>query len=110
MNRSLAHYDKAYFDKWYRHPKHRVKSALDIRRQLGFIVAATEYLLERPVRKVLDAQRARGGAGIRLLTETVTSPTLAQQIRDVLREREDIGRRILCPVRAVQLLDQRVVA
>ena len=60
MNRSLAHYDKAYFDKWYRHPKHRVKSRLDMRRQLGFVLAATEYLLERPVRKVLDVGCGEG--------------------------------------------------
>lgn len=60
MSRPLAHYDQAYFDKWYRHPKHRVKSPLDMRRQLGFIVAATEYLLERPVRRVLDVGCGEG--------------------------------------------------
>lgn len=60
MERSLAHYDKAYFDKWYRHPKHRVKSPLDMRRQLGFVVAAAEYVLERPVRRVLDVGCGEG--------------------------------------------------
>ena len=34
----------------------------------------------------LDAQRAKKGAGIRLLTETVTSPTLARQIKLFLAE------------------------
>jgi MoCo/4Fe-4S cofactor protein with predicted Tat translocation signal len=37
------------------------------------------------LQKALTAQRARGGAGLRLLTETVTSPALADQIRDLLR-------------------------
>jgi MoCo/4Fe-4S cofactor protein with predicted Tat translocation signal len=32
-------------------------------------------------REALAQQKARGGAGIRILTETVTSPTLADQIR-----------------------------
>ena len=32
----------------------------------------------------LDAQRAKRGAGLRLLTETITSPTLAGQIAEVL--------------------------
>lgn len=59
-HRSLSHYDKAYFDKWYRHPRHRVKSRLDMRRQLGFVLAATEYLLERPVRRVLDVGCGEG--------------------------------------------------
>jgi molybdopterin-containing oxidoreductase family iron-sulfur binding subunit len=32
----------------------------------------------------LDAQRARKGAGLRVLTQTVTSPTLARQLDDLL--------------------------
>lgn len=58
--RAAAFYDKSYFDKWYRHPRHRVKSALDIARQLRFVVGATEYLLERPVRRVLDVGCGEG--------------------------------------------------
>jgi MoCo/4Fe-4S cofactor protein with predicted Tat translocation signal len=34
--------------------------------------------------EALAAQKARGGAGLRLLTETVTSPTLARQVRELL--------------------------
>ena len=34
---------------------------------------------------VLEKQRAKNGAGIRILTETVTSPTLYAQIQDVLK-------------------------
>ncbi len=58
--RTPAHYDKAYFDKWYRHPRHRVKSPEDIARQLRLIVSATEYLLERPVKRVLDVGCGEG--------------------------------------------------
>lgn len=34
-------------------------------------------------RASLDQQKARGGAGLRLLTETVVSPTLARQIKEL---------------------------
>jgi molybdopterin-containing oxidoreductase family iron-sulfur binding subunit len=37
------------------------------------------------LRSALDKQRPRRGAGLRLLTETVVSPTLAQQIQDLLK-------------------------
>lgn len=60
MHRDLSHYDRRYFDKWYRHPRHRVKTKQDMRRQLGFIVATTEYLLDRPVRSVLDVGCGEG--------------------------------------------------
>jgi MoCo/4Fe-4S cofactor protein with predicted Tat translocation signal len=38
------------------------------------------------MKSALDAQRPAQGAGIRLLTETVTSPTLAAQIKELLTE------------------------
>jgi SAM-dependent methyltransferase len=60
MHRELTHYDRKYFDKWYRHPRHRVKSRRDMRRQLGFIIEATEYLMDRPVRTVLDVGCGEG--------------------------------------------------
>jgi len=60
MHRELAHYDRRYFDKWYRHPRHRVKTRQDMTRQLGFIVAVTEYLLDGPVRRVLDVGCGEG--------------------------------------------------
>ncbi|HEV8523523.1 MAG TPA: TAT-variant-translocated molybdopterin oxidoreductase, partial [Terriglobales bacterium] len=37
-------------------------------------------------RQALGQQRASGGAGLRFLTETVASPTLASQINDIVRE------------------------
>lgn len=60
MHRDLTHYDRSYFDKWYRHPRHRVKTRHDMTRQLRFIVAATEYMLDRPVRTVLDVGSGEG--------------------------------------------------
>jgi len=36
--------------------------------------------------RALEAQRGSGGAGLRLLTGTVTSPTLARQIQDLLEQ------------------------
>src|SRR5712692_2628383 len=38
------------------------------------------------LRVALDGLRARGGAGLRILTETVSSRTLAQQLRSLLAE------------------------
>ncbi|HEY2012705.1 MAG TPA: TAT-variant-translocated molybdopterin oxidoreductase [Bryobacteraceae bacterium] len=35
------------------------------------------------VREALDAQRSKNGAGIRILTETVTSPTMGDQFRTI---------------------------
>lgn len=60
MHRDSAHYNRRYFDKWYRNPAHRVKSLQDMRRQLGFVVSATEYLFDRPVRSVLDVGCGEG--------------------------------------------------
>ncbi len=37
------------------------------------------------IRAALDGERASGGAGLRILTETVASPTLARQIGEILR-------------------------
>ena len=59
-SRTGTFYDKSYFDKWYRHPKHRVKSVLDVARQARFVVAAVEYLLERQLRTVLDVGSGEG--------------------------------------------------
>ncbi|MFN2387575.1 MAG: TAT-variant-translocated molybdopterin oxidoreductase [Thermoanaerobaculia bacterium] len=50
--------------------------------QLGEIRPWTSFL--SALRLALEEQRGRRGAGIRILTETVTSPTLARQLRDLL--------------------------
>ena len=53
-------YDKAYFDKWYRNRQHRVRTPAQIRRIASFTVAAAEYVLDRPVRTVLDVGAGEG--------------------------------------------------
>lgn len=47
-------YDRAYFDKWYRHPQHSVASPAELRRKVALAVALAEYYLGRPIRSVLD--------------------------------------------------------
>ncbi len=53
-------YDKAYFDKWYRSRQHRVRSPAQIRRIVNFTVGAAEYVLDRPIRTVLDVGAGEG--------------------------------------------------
>lgn len=67
-------YDQAYFDRWYRHPAHRIGGTADLRRRVTMVLGVTEHLLGRPVRTVLDVgcgegrwraplRRARPGIG-----------------------------------------------
>jgi len=58
--REAAHYDRAYFDRWYRHPAHRVKSQQYLARQVAFVVGVAEYLLERRITSVLDVGAGEG--------------------------------------------------
>jgi SAM-dependent methyltransferase len=45
-------YDRQYFEHWYRHEG--FGSPVHLERKVHYALAATEYLLERPVRSVLD--------------------------------------------------------
>jgi len=47
-------YDRIYFDKWYRDPRHAVGSPAELRRKVAMAVAQTEYYLGRTIRNVLD--------------------------------------------------------
>lgn len=47
-------YDQAYFDRWYRDPRHRVNTPAGVRRKVRLVLGIAEALLERPVRSVLD--------------------------------------------------------
>jgi SAM-dependent methyltransferase len=53
-------YDQAYFDKWYRHPHHRVKTSGELRRQVAFVLGMAEWVLGRPVTSVLDVGCGEG--------------------------------------------------
>ena len=53
-------YDRDYFDRWYRNPKTRVKSASAIARKAFLALSVAEYYLERPVRTVLDVGCGEG--------------------------------------------------
>ncbi len=50
----MKRYDKDYFDRWYRDPRHQVVSRSEIARRALHLVATAEKLLERPVARVLD--------------------------------------------------------
>ena len=54
------HYDQRYFDKWYRNPRYRVKSAHELARQAAFVLSAAEHMLGRTVRTVLDVGCGEG--------------------------------------------------
>jgi SAM-dependent methyltransferase len=51
-------YDRAYFDRWYRREGFGSKATLE--RKVRFAFAAAEYLLQRPVRSVLDVGCGEG--------------------------------------------------
>lgn len=53
-------YDAAYFDRWYRSRTHRVRTPTEIGRIVAMTVAAAEYVLERPIRTVLDVGAGEG--------------------------------------------------
>lgn len=53
-------YDRAYFDHWYRNPAHRIGDAAQLRRRVAMALGVTEYLLGRPVRRVLDVGCGEG--------------------------------------------------
>jgi SAM-dependent methyltransferase len=53
-DRAPKRYDRSYFDRWYRDPRHTVVTEGVRGRRVQLAVAAAEYLLERPIRTVLD--------------------------------------------------------
>jgi SAM-dependent methyltransferase len=58
MNRKP--YDRAYFDRWYRDPRHKVREAGETRRKVAMVVALAEYYLGRSIRNVLDVGCGEG--------------------------------------------------
>jgi len=53
-------YDRAYFDKWYRDPRHSVVSRHELERKVALALAVAEYYLGRRVRNVLDVGCGEG--------------------------------------------------
>jgi len=53
-------YDRAYFDRWYRHPGHRVRTRAELRRTIMMVVGVTEWVLGRSLRSVLDVGCGEG--------------------------------------------------
>ena len=53
-------FDRAYFDRWYRHPRRRVLDASEIARRSALVLSTAEYVLERPARSVLDVGCGEG--------------------------------------------------
>lgn len=56
----VTRYDKAYFDRWYRDPTTRVKSATAIKRKAVLALSIAEYYLERSVKSILDVGCGEG--------------------------------------------------
>ena len=50
--RSQKHYDRSYFDTWYR--QRGIGDPKRLARKVALAVATAEYHLERPIRTVLD--------------------------------------------------------
>lgn len=53
-------YDRRYFDHWYRESRDALAHARALPRRVRLAVAAAEYLLERPIRSVLDVGCGEG--------------------------------------------------
>ena len=60
MPTAAIRFDERYFDRWYRNPRHRVKTKADVRRQALLAVSAAEWVLDRPIRSVLDVGAGEG--------------------------------------------------
>jgi SAM-dependent methyltransferase len=57
---NTTRFNRGYFDRWYRHPARRLKSPAELRREVEFVLRATEHILGRPVRSVLDVGCGEG--------------------------------------------------
>ncbi len=53
-------YGRDYYERWYRNPTTRVKSAAELARTVAVAVSLAEYHLERPIRRVLDVGCGEG--------------------------------------------------
>jgi SAM-dependent methyltransferase len=53
-------YDRTYFDKWYRDPRHAVSSRRELERKVALAVSTAEYYLGRRIENVLDVGCGEG--------------------------------------------------
>jgi SAM-dependent methyltransferase len=53
-------YDRGYFDRWYRHSRQALFHLEMLPRRVQLAVSVAEYLLERPIRSVLDVGCGEG--------------------------------------------------
>ena len=53
-------YDERYFDRWYRDPRHKVKSPKVLERKVKVAVSLAEFYLGRPITSVLDVGCGEG--------------------------------------------------
>ena len=53
-------YDRDYFEHWYRDPATRIHVGVMVERKAHLALAAAEYLIQRPVRSVLDVGCGEG--------------------------------------------------
>src|SRR6476469_5406915 len=61
--RMTKHYDRAYFERWYRDPtlkREAIGGTARLARKVAMAVATAEYWLERPLRSVLDVGCGEG--------------------------------------------------
>ena len=56
----VTRYDRAYFDRWYRHPVRRVRSPASLAREVACVIGMTEHVIGRSVRSVLDVGCGEG--------------------------------------------------
>lgn len=56
----MKRYDREYFDRWYRDPRSRMWTRAAIARKVRLAVSVAEYVLERPIRSVLDVGCGEG--------------------------------------------------
>ncbi len=80
-------YDQAYFDRWYRDPRHRVTTAAGIRRKVRLVLGVAERLLERPVKSVLDVGCGEGTWRSHFLDERPNASYVGVDSSDYVVER-----------------------
>lgn len=56
----MKSYDRAYFDRWYRDPRHASRQKAELRRQVALALALGDWVLGRPVVTVLDIGAGEG--------------------------------------------------